>query len=66
MSPLTPYAYILHHAPNFCTMHQTFTPLKASQKLGIGREWFALGQKPVYEIKPSQVAPVSAFEKFTF
>ena len=31
-----------------------FSPLKASQKLGIRCERFGLGRKPVYEIDPGQ------------
>ena len=38
--------------PIFDALRQTFTPLKASQKLGIGREWFGAGCKTVYEIDP--------------
>ena len=42
----------LHPMPIFDALRQTFTPLKASQKLGIGREWFGAGCKTVYEIDP--------------
>ena len=36
----------------FHTLHQTFMPLKASQKLGVGCKLFGVGHKPVYEIDP--------------
>ena len=33
-------------------LRQTFTLLKASQKLGIWREWFEIERESVYEIDP--------------
>ena len=71
----------------FCTtpiihaLHQSFTPEKASQKLGIGREQFSIGPKPIYEVHSNwswqlcifiQIAPrpsfftQKSFRKFCF
>ena len=43
-----PYTYFLHPVPNF-------TPLKACQKLGVGREGLGAGCKLVYEMDPWSV-----------
>ena len=34
------------------SIHLRSMPVKASQKLGVGRQWFSVGCKRVYEIDP--------------
>ena len=38
--------------PIFCALRQSFIPVKASQKLGVGCKLFGVGRKQVYDINP--------------